>query len=259
MIAKTLSSAKYALLSFRRNPAATFFTIIFPVLFLVIFGFVFGGEETGPPDQLVKVSTFIVPGILALSIVSATFVNLAMNQVIRREAGQLKRLRGTPLSPLSYIVGQILASMVIVVFMTVLVTVIGRLFFGVEFNLSSVGVFALSIALGSIVFSALGLAITAIIPNDDAAPAVTNATVFPMYFVSDVFFFNEEDSTGFFSKVGDFFPVKPLVHSLQDSYNPFIESVSIPWSEWAVVAAWGVFGMLAAAKFFKWTPQTERR
>jgi len=259
MMAKTLSSAKYALLSFRRNPAATFFTIIFPLLFLVIFGFVFGSETTGPPDQQVDVATFIVPGILGLSIVSATFVNLAMGQVIRREAGQLKRLRGTPLSPLSHIIGQILSALVIVVFMTVLVTVIGRLFFGVEFNLNSIGVFALSIALGSVAFSALGLAITAIIPNDDAAPAITNATVFPLYFISDVFFFSDDDSSGFIDTLGSIFPVKPLVESLQDSYNPFIESVSIPWANWAVVAAWGAFGVIIAARFFKWTPQTERR
>jgi ABC-2 type transport system permease protein len=259
MIAKTLSSAKYALVSFRRNPAATFFTIIFPVLFLVIFGLVFGSGEMGPAGQRVKVSTFIVPGILALSIVSATFVNLAMNQVIRREAGQLKRLRGTPLSPLGHIVGQILAALVIVVFMTVLVTVIGRLFFGVEFNLSSIGVFSLSVALGAIAFSALGLAITAIIPNDDAAPAITNATVFPLYFISDVFFFSGGDSSGFIDALGDFFPIKPLAESLQDSYNPFIESVSIPWGKWAVIAAWGMFGIALAARFFKWTPQTERR
>ncbi len=149
--------------------------------------------------------------------------------------------------------------MVIVVFMTVVVTVIGRLFFGVEFNLSSIGVFALSIALGSVAFSALGLAITAIIPNDDAAPAVTNATVFPLYFISDVFFFSDDDSSGFIDTLGDIFPIKPLTESLQDSYNPFIESVSIPWGKWAVIAAWGVFGIVAAAKFFKWTPQTERR
>lgn len=259
MISKTLNAAKYSLLSFRRNPAATFFTVVFPVMFLVIFGFVFGGEDITSDGNTVKVSTFIVPGILTLSIVSATFVNLAMGQVFRREFGQLKRLRGTPLSPLAYMLGQILASLVIVVFMTVLVTVIGRIFFGVEFNLSSIGVFAVGLFIGSMSFSALGLAITAIIPNQDSAPAFTNALVFPLYFVSDVFFFTDEESTGFFSKIGDFFPVKPLNESLRDSYNPFIESVSIPWGKWAVVAAWGLFGVVAAAKFFKWTPQTERR
>jgi len=256
MMARTLSAAKYSFLSFRRNPAATFFTVIFPILFLVIFGFVFGNEET---TNGAKVATFIVPGILGMSIVSATYVNLAMGQVIRREAGQLKRLRGTPLKPVEHILGQILASLVIVLFMTVLVTVIGRLFFGVSFNWNWVVVFTIGVALGSMAFSALGFALTAVIPNEDAAPAITNATVLPLYFVSDVFFFTDEDSTGFFSKIGDFFPVKPLVHSLQDAYNPFVESVTIPWADWGVVAAWGAFGVLIASRFMLWTPQTERR
>lgn len=256
MIASSLSAAKYALLSFRRNPAATFFTIVFPVLFLVIFGFVFGDEVT---DSGATVATFIVPGILGLATVSATFVNLAMTQVVRREQGQLKRLRGTPLPPLAYVLGQIMAAIVIVAFMAVLVTVIGRLFFGVVFNLETVGVFVATIALGAIAFSALGLAITAVIPNEDAAPAITNAAVFPLYFISDVFFFGDGDGTGFISRLGDFFPVKPLVHSLQPSYDPFLAEVSIPWSQWAVIAAWGVVGVALAARFFRWTAQTERR
>lgn len=255
MIAKSLSATKYALLSFRRNPAATFFTVVFPVLFLVIFGLIFGDEVA---DSGAKVATFIVPGILGLSIVSATFVNLAMNQVIRREQGQLKRLRGTPMPPLAYVGGQITASLVIVAFMSVLVTVIGRLFFGVVFNVETIGVFAASIVIGSIAFAALGLALTAIIPNEDAAPAITNATVFPLYFISDVFFFTDEDGTGFVDRLGDFFPVKPLVNSLQDSYDPFLESVSVPWGNWGVVAAWGLFGVVIAARFFRWTAQTER-
>lgn len=259
MMGKILSATKYALLSFRRNPAGTFFTIIFPLLFLVIFGFVFGDEKTGPPERRVDVATFVVPGILALSIVSATFVNIAISQVTRREDGQLKRLRGTPLSPLSYILGQVLASLCIVVFMTLLVTVLGRLFFGVSFNVSSLPVFIPSIAIGSMAFCALGLAITAIIPNEDAAPAITNAAVLPLYFISDVFFFGSEDASDVIRWLGDIFPVKPLVQSLQDSFNPFIESVSVPWSKWAVVAAWGVFGLLAAVRFFRWVPQTERR
>ena len=183
-----------------------------------------------------------------------------MGQVIRRESGQLKRLRGTPLSPFAYIGGQIMGAMVIVAFMTVLVTVIGRIFFGVTFNWNLLPVFILSIALGSIAFSALGLAVTAIIPNEDAAPAITNATVFPLYFISDVFFFDTEgDDTGFISRLGDVFPVKPLTESLQPSYNPFVESIEIPWAKWAVIAGWGLFGVLAAIRFFLWVPENERR
>jgi len=255
MLAKTLSATKYSLLSFRRNPAATFFTIGFPLLFLVLLGSIFGDEVT---NSGATVATFQVPAILALSLVSATFVNIAMGQVFRREDGQLKRLRGTPMPPLAYIGGQLLASFAIVAFMTVLVIVLGRLLFGVVFNWSSLGIFAISLLIGSLAFSALGLAVTTIIPNQDAAPAITNALVFPLYFISDVFIITDGDG-GILSKIGSFFPVRPLVQSLQDSFNPFIDSVDVPWSKWAVVAAWGVFGVIIAAKFYRWTPQTERR
>ena len=255
MIGKVLSAFKFSLLSFRRNPAATFFTIGFPILFLVLFGFIFGDQVT---DSGAKVATFQVPGILSLSIVSATFFNLAMGQIFRRETGQLKRLRGTPMPPLAYMGGQILAAFVVVVFMTVLVVVLGRLLFGVAFNWNTLPLFAVSVLLGSATFSALGLAVTAIIPNQDAAPAITNAIVFPLYFVSDVFL-QSEDTPRFMQIVGDIFPVKPLTQSLQDSFNPFLADVTVPWSKWAVVVAWGVFGVLAATKFFRWTPETERR
>lgn len=256
MSSKLFSAAKYALLSFRRNPAATFFTIAFPVIFLVIFGFVFGNETV---DTGAKVATFIVPGILGLSIVSATLVNLAITQVGRREAGELKRLRGTPISPLAYIGGQILASFVIVALMAVLVTLIGRLFFGVVFQWQTLGVFLATVIIGSMAFSAMGLALTAIIPSEDAAPAVTNAAVFPLYFISDVFFFTDGESSGFVSRLGDVFPVKPLVNSLQDSYDPFLQSVTVPWAKWAVILAWGAFAVVIAMRFFRWTAQTERR
>jgi len=254
-VTRLVTATKFALLSFRRNPAATFFTIIFPLLFLVLFGFIFGAEIT---DDGVKVSTFQVPGILALAIVSATFVNLAMNSVIRREAGQLKRLRGTPVQPLLWVAAQMLASFVIVAIMTVLVTVLGRLLFGVAFNAETLGVFIVTILLGSLAMSALGLAISAVIPNEDAAPAVTNAAVLPLYFVSDVFLITDSDSGGFLSRVGDVFPIKPLARALQPSYNPFLDGVEIPWGSWAVIAVWGVAGVALAAKFFRWVPQSDR-
>lgn len=254
MIAQVLSATKYSLLSFRRSPAATFFTIVFPVIFLVIFGFIFGDEVT---EDGAKVATFQVPGILALSVVSATFVNLAMVSVIRREAGQLKRLRGTPMRPIVWVMGQILASLVIVAVMCVLVIALGRLLFGVAFQPETIGVFAVTVLLGSVALSALGLAISAIIPSEDAAPAITNAAVLPLYFVSDVFLFTD-NSAGFISRVGDFFPIKPLAQALQPSFDPFIQGVDIPWSKWAVVAVWGLVGIALATRFFRWVPKAYR-
>jgi len=252
VINKIITSTRFSLLSFRRNPAATFFTIIFPMMFLLLFGLFFGSETSSDGSEVI---TFIVPGIMGMSLVGATFVNQAMNAVNERETGQLKRLRSTPLPPFAWIVAQIISSFAIVIVMAVLVTVAGRLIFDVTFNLSTVGVFAVSLFLGTMAFSALGLAVTAVIPNMDAAPAVTNLIVLPLYFVSDVFFFSDE-SPGIIEFIGNLFPVKHLVAAFQDSYNPFVESVAIPWGHWAVIAGWGVAGVVLATRYFRWTPSS---
>lgn len=253
MATQVLSAAKFALLSFRRNPAATFFTVVFPLLFLVIFGFIFGDEVA---DTGARVATFQVPAILALAVVSATFINLAISSVVKREAGQLKRLRSTPVSPLVWVLGQIVASLVIVITMSILVTLLGRLLFGVAFNFETLGVMAVSLLLGTAAFCALGLAVTALIPNVDAAPAVTNAIVFPLYFVSDIFLMTDADS--FIGRIGDFFPIKPLVEALQPSYNPFLDGIELPLAEWGVIAIWGVVGIALASRLFRWMPQRDR-
>jgi len=251
-LAQVATAARYAILTFRRNPAGTFFTIVLPVIFLVMFGSIFGDERTASGA---KVITFQVPGIVTLSVVSATFVNLAMTATYRRELGQLKRIRSTPMPPAVYILGQVAAAFVIVAFMAVLMIVIGRLIFGVTFNFETLPVFAVSLVIATVAFSALGLAVTAIIPSQDAAPAITNFIVLPLYFVSDVFIIYDEGATGFIKWAGDIFPVKHLAHSIQDSFNPFVDTVVVPWGSWAVMGAWGVAGVIIASLTFRWTPR----
>lgn len=249
MVRQILTAARFSLLTFRRNPAATFFTVIFPLLFLVLFGYIFGSEKM---DNGASVATFQVPGIVALSLVSATFVNLAINTTFRRELGQLKRLRSTPMPPIVYLIGQVVGVFAVVAFMTMLVSLLGRLLFDTTFNFETLGVFIVSLFLGTLAFSALGFAITALIPSQDAAPAVTNFIVLPLYFISDVFLQVDDESA--LSRVASFFPVKHLTSSIQQSYNPFITDVEIPWTNWIVMAIWGVVGVVASLLFFRWTP-----
>ena len=255
MLAKTLSATRYALLSFRRNPAATFFTIGFPIIFLILFGFIFGGEID---DSGATVATFQVPGILTLSIVSATFINLAMGQVFRREArstqassrythatARLHRRPGAGLirdrcsddsasdcdwpTPVRCHVQLehrwCLCNQRDRGLMCVLCPRSGC---DVDHPQSGCG---------------------ARDHERNGIPALLRVRCV----------LQSEDTPTFIQRLGDVFPVKPLTQSLQPSFNPFLESVSIPWSKWAVVAAWGIAGILIAVRRFRWTPQTERR
>ena len=133
----------FDLLIFRRNPAATFFTVILPLIFLVLFTSIFGNGtlENGAP-----VSTVYVPGILTLAIVSATAVNVAITMTTRRERGVLKRVRGTPIPPPVFILSQSLAGTVIAFIMTLIMTVIGRVLYGVSLQFETLPSLIISVS-----------------------------------------------------------------------------------------------------------------
>ena len=244
------TQASFDLLMFRRNPAATFFTVVFPLIFLFLFTSIFG-NETLPNGS--RVATLYVPGILTLSIVSATLVNLAMTMTVRRERGVLKRVRGTPLQPWVFVTAQGLAGLAISVFMAVLVIGIGRVVFDVSVRPASLASLGLSILLGATCFSALGLALTSIISSENAAPAVTNAVVLPLYFISDVFIVGDKPRA--LEIVANLFPIQHLASAMSESFDPFATGIPWPIYHWLVVMAWGLFGLLVTLKTFRWTPR----
>ena len=176
-ISLTLRQARYELLAFRRNPASVFFTFVFPLMFLVIFNLVFGNEEIEVRGGTVDASTFYVPAIVALSVISACYTNIAMSLSFARDRGQLKRVRGTPLPAAAFFVGRILQATVISITLVVLVLAIGTIFYGVDLPSARAPAFLLALIIGAAAFCSLGIALTAVIPTADAAPAVVNASV----------------------------------------------------------------------------------
>ena len=247
------SEVSFNLLGFRRSPAATFFTVVLPLIFLVIFTSIFGNEIMGSTGA--RVATVYVPGILALAVVSANFMNAAIITVIKRENGILKAMRATPLPPRVYVAGQIGVSLVLTAVMTVLVVGIGRLAYGVEIQVAALPSLFITLVLGAAAFSALGLAVTCICPSEQAAPALTNMCVLPLYFISDVFI-PAGNTPDWMTAIADVFPIKHLAVALGRTFDPFVEGVPMPGWRWLVMAAWGTAGALAAARWFRWTPRT---
>ena len=186
-LALALRQVRYENTAFWRNPAAAFFTFVFPLMFLVIFNVVFGNREIDVPGGTVSASTFYVPGITALSVTSACYNNVAMGIVFSRDGGLLKRFRGTPLPAWSYLFGRIVHSVLVALLLVVIVTGAGALLYDVDVPTNTLPGFLLALAVGAATFCAIGLAVTAIIPNADAAPAIVNASILPLLFVSDVF------------------------------------------------------------------------
>jgi len=172
---------------FVRSPAALFFTAILPVIFLIMFVSIFGNERAGEEYGNVRISTLQVPAFIALAVVSASFVSLAIGLTHVRENGVLKRVRGTPAPPGIVFAGRIGTAVVSALAVTTILCAIGALAFGVTLPSETLPGLLVTLLVGAGSFCALGIAYTRLIPSDDAAPAMTNAVVLPLYFISGVF------------------------------------------------------------------------
>ena len=238
---------------FWRNPAAVFFTALLPLIFLFIFASVFNNDDISGLD--VKGATYYVPAILTLAVISATTVRAwRSNLPAEREAGLLKRVRGTPLPPAAFVAGRVGNSLVISLIMVVLVSVIGALVYGVTIPTHTLPALLVTLAVGAFSFSCLGFALAAVIPTEDAAPAVTNATVLPLYFISGIFIPEDEIPDGVLN-FADLFPIRHFFEAIFTAWDPNTTGAGFELGDLAVVLAWGLVGLVIAVRFFRWEPR----
>jgi len=234
---------------FWRNPASVFFTVMLPVLFMVIFQLLFGGQTVS--GRHIKVSTYYVPSIITLGVISATAVNLAINLTREREAGLMKRVRGTPLPAWVFIAGRVGNALVIATIMLVLVAGLGRIAYGVAIPWAETGAVLATLVVGAASFCAIGIALTTIIPSFDAAPAITQAVFLPLYFLSGVFIPDDQIPSGVLH-VASIFPIRHFFLSFINAWVP--SGGGFDPGDLAQVALWGAVAMVVAVRRFRWTP-----
>ena len=237
---------------FWRNPASVFFTVMLPLIFLFIFATIFGNEEI--EERGVKATTYYVPAIVSLAVISATLQSLAINLAQDRERGLLKRVRGTPLPTATFVSGRVGNSLVVSVLMVVLVAVIGNLVYNVSLPDETIPAVLLTLAVGAFSFCCLGFALTAAIPSEDAAPAISNATVLPLYFISGIFIPDSEIPEGVL-RVADVFPIRHFFEAFFTAWDPNTTGSGVELGDLAVVLAWGLAGLLVALIAFRWEPR----
>jgi ABC-2 type transport system permease protein len=244
---------RYDVLASLRNPRARFFTFFFPILLLVIFTGVFGNGTTTIDGVHVKLSRFYVPGILAMSIVLATYANLVISITALRESGVLKRRRATPVPPALLVAGQALATVLIVAVMATVLLAVGKLAYGVGMAPAALAALACTSILGTLAFACLGYAVSGLIGSADTAQPVVQATTMPLWFISGVFI-PTSNLGGTLRTVGELLPLEHLAAGLQlaSVHSTFAGAISV--SDLLVLAAWGLAAAVFAAWRFSWLP-----
>lgn len=238
--------------TFWRNPASAFFTFAFPLMFLVIFTALLGNGIQQVGSLEIKRSTYYVASMAAFAVISACYTNIAISVTFQRDEGVLKRTRGTPLPGWAYMTGRVLHATIVAVILVVICAAFGKMFYGAAIPSGGTLLrFLVVLVVGAGSFAALGLAVTCVIPNADASPAIVNATILPILFLSGVFIPITAGAPAWIETLSSVFPVK---HFLDAMLAGFI-GTSYSWVDVWVIALWGVAGLVLAARFFSWEPR----
>jgi len=226
---------------FWRNPSAAFFNFLLPLLFLAFFGAAFHSD----PKEL----RIIVPGIAAMAVMSTTFTALAFNMTFLREQGVLKRIRGTPIPGISYLLGIAGNAVTNTALQITIITIAGKVFFGTGWprDWPELVVF---VVFGVVCFASLGVAFSHAIPNFDSAPAYVNAVFLPVVAISGVFF-DTKHSPAFMKGIA---AALPLYHVIAGLSAAMVRGTTLSHnvSDLGVIAAWAVLGIVLAVRGFSW-------
>jgi ABC-2 type transport system permease protein len=235
------------LLLYVRSRELAFFTFLLPMIFFVLLGSTYGDDTVDG----VRGSNFLEAGMIGYGAISIAFAGLAIVLVIRRETGILKRLRATPLPAPAYVAALLSAFLVAFAVEVVGLVLLGRVLFGIGVP-DRIGSLVLALLLGAVSFCGLGIGVTAVIRSAEGASAVVNAIYLPASFIAGAFF-SPRHFPEFLRAVAD---VLPLTYFLRLIRNVMLHGHEI-WSQGtnvAVIAAWGIFGVIVAIRYFRWEP-----
>jgi len=235
------------LLLYTRSRELAFFTFLLPMVFFVLLGSTYGDDTV----EGVRGSNYLEAGMIGYGAISIAFAGLAIVLVIRRETGILKRLRATPLPASAYVAAVLSAFMAAFAVEVMGLILLGRVLFGIGVpnNLLSL---ALALLLGAVSFCGLGIGVTALIKSAEGASAVVNAIYLPMSFIAGAFF-SPHHFPQVLRAIAD---VLPLTYFLRLVRNIMLHDAEI-WTQGtnvAVLAAWGLAGVIVALRAFRWEP-----
>jgi ABC-2 type transport system permease protein len=166
--------------------------------------------------------------------------------------GLLKRLRLSPFPTWALLSAIVLSSMVIATVEVILLLAVGRLGFSVHFP-DNVGAFVVAILVGMLCFSALGLAMSTLVPNQDAAGPMISIIFFVLLFLSGLWFPIRPGSG--LAQFSSYFPVRHLIAAVFAPFDTQKGASPWAWHDLLVVAIWGVVGAFVAVRRWKWSPR----
>jgi ABC-2 type transport system permease protein len=232
---------------FLREPIGAFFTLVFPLMMLFLFGSIYGNEPSAYFNGRGTVDISI-PAYTAMIIATSGLMSITITMAAYRENGVLRRLRTTPISPLNILIAQVIVVLAMTLLGMLLLIIAGKLVYHVKFEgnaLSAFGGFILS----SMSFFGLGFILAGVMPNSRTAQIVGMVILYPMLFLSGAGFPRELLPEAI-KRISAFLPLTYVVNLLRGLWIG--ESWGVHLLDVGVLVGMLILGVIVSAKTFRW-------
>lgn len=239
---RLFSQTRIELLMALRQGERVLITLFIPILLLIFFAALHIIPVTGTESA----TDFLLPGILALAIMSAGMVSLGIATAYERYYGVLKRLGSSPLSRSSLVLSKIIAVLLMEVMQVLLLVGVAVLFYGWR-PAGSPALALLALALGTVTFSALGLAMAGGLRAE-----ITLAGANALYLLCLLLgggILPLDNLPAPLAELARLLPAAALTQALQGS---MIAGQSFPGAAFLTLAIWAVIILIIAIKTFQW-------
>ena len=245
---------------FFRQRESVVFTLMFPVILLLVFGAVLDYDL----GSGVSFTQYFMAGVIAAGILGASLQNMAIGIATERSDGTLKSLAGTPMPKSAYFVGKVAQVFAVTVLIIAILLAIGALFSGVDLPSGSDWITFVWVAgLGSAACTLLGIAVSSLARNGRSASATVTPIALVLQFISGVFFQFSQVPT-WLQTVAALFPLKWMAQGLRSVFLPDALAAQEPAGSWElgrvalVLGIWCVVGLVLCVRTFRWQDEIDR-
>jgi ABC-2 type transport system permease protein len=250
----SIAQAVYNLRAYLRSSRTVVLGLVMPVGLLVILSWVFAnqGQIAAAAGYKISAIAFYAGGLTAYGLMLGTFTGVMVAVVSAREAGWLKRFRGSPMPPGAYLAGQIIFNVVISLGLVIVMMLIATLVYSLHVRVVALAaVFCYSL-LGVFCFTALALALTRMITTPEMASSVGPTVTITLSFTSGVFL-PPDLMPHWLTNFSNYLPLEPLAQSMQNALASAAGS-GFHLRTFVVLGIWGVVGFTVARWTFTWQP-----
>jgi ABC-2 type transport system permease protein len=232
---------------FLRRRSELLWTLAFPIMFMVLFGLIYGNTQWNGMD--VRAVDFLLPGIIVMGAMVTGIMRSSIAFVGEREKGIYRRLALTPLKRQTLIASQILQHYIIIVIQTLLLVAIAVSAFNIHIS-GNLFLFWLVLSVGALCFLSIGFALTGLIKTTRSATPINQMTYFFLMFLGGIFFPNGM-LPDFLGRIANALPSTQMSDALRAIFYQGAGFGNI-WHNLVIMAGWILACLAVSVKFFRW-------